>query len=126
MNSIERRVDTRVNIRVPLRFRILNSAEATEEVAEAQNISQRGIYFTTDVPLQIGTPLEVSIRMPQELTGRMYSDVKCIARVVHIHADSLLGGKAGVGLYIERYEANSSARRRTGFSLSSFEFELKY
>jgi hypothetical protein len=109
MNSSERRTDTRVNVRVPLRFRILNSPESIEQNAEAENISQRGIYFTTTIPLQVGTPLEVSLRMPRELAGKTPSDVKCVARVVHVHASSLLSGKAGVGLHIERYEAKASA-----------------
>jgi hypothetical protein len=109
MSSIERRIDTRVNVRVPLRFRMLDSSDSAEQTAESENISQRGMYFTTSFPLKVGMPLEVSLRMPQELAGNAPNDVKCMARVVHVHANSLLGGKAGVGLHIERYEARASA-----------------
>jgi hypothetical protein len=112
MSPSERRIDMRVNVRVPLRFRILNSPESTEETAESENISQRGMYFTTAVPMKVGTALEVSLRMPQELVGRTSSDVRCLARVVHVHTNSLLGGRAGVGLHIERYEAKTSASDR--------------
>jgi len=113
MSPNERRIDTRVNIRVPLRFRILDSSDSTEQTAESENISQRGMYFTTSFPLKVGMPLEVSLRMPQELAGRKSpNDVKCVARVVHVRANSLLGGKAGVGLHIERYEARASAGDR--------------
>ena len=112
MNSSERRTDTRVNVRVPLRFRILDSSESTEQTAESENISQRGMYFTTSFPLKVGMPLEVSLRMPQEVAGKAPSDVKCLARVIHVRANSLAGGKAGVGLHIERYEARASARER--------------
>jgi hypothetical protein len=112
MSSNERRIDTRVNVRVPLRFRVLGSLDSVEQNAESENISQRGMYFTTSFPLKVGMPLEVSLRMPQELAGKSSSDVKCLARVVHVHANSLLGGKAGVGLHIERYEARASARER--------------
>ena len=94
MSSSERRIDPRVNIRVPLRFRVLNNPGATEQNAESENISQRGIYFTTAIPLKVGTPLEVSLRMPQELAGKSSSDVRCVARVVHVRANSMLGGKA--------------------------------
>jgi len=48
--------------------------------------------------------------MPQELAGRMSSDVKCVARVVHVRPNG--GGKAGIGLHIERYEAKASVRER--------------
>lgn len=112
MSSSDRRIDPRVNVRVPLRFRILNGAESTEQLAEAENVSQRGIYFTTAIPLKVGTSLEVSLRMPRELVGRTTSDVKCVARVVRVQASSLLSGKAGVGLHIERYEAGVSASER--------------
>jgi hypothetical protein len=54
MSSSERRIDTRVNICVPLRFRALNNPGSTEQTAESENISQRGMYFMTDVPLKVG------------------------------------------------------------------------
>ena len=112
MSSSERRIDTRVNICVPLRFRPLNNPAAVEQTAESENISQRGMYFLTTFPLKVGTPVEVSLRMPQELAGRVASDVKCVARVVHVNQCAAPGGKSGIGLHIERYEAKASARDR--------------
>jgi hypothetical protein len=107
MNSRERRIDTRVNICVPLRFRALNNPGSTEQTAESENISQRGIYFMTTVPLKVGTPVEVSLRMPQELAVKAVSDVKCVARMVHVKPNSSPGGMLGIGLHIERYEAKA-------------------
>ena len=112
MKTSERRMDTRVDVRVPLRFRALNNPGATEQTANSENISQRGMYFLTNVPLKIGTPVEVSLRMPQEIGGRVPSDVKCVARVVHVRQSSSPGGLSGIGLHIERYEAKASARER--------------
>ena len=112
MSSSERRIDTRVNIRVPLRFRALNNPGATEQTAESENISQRGLFFMTDVPLKVGTPVEVSLRMPQELSENVASEVKCVARVVHVRPSLSPGGVSGIGLHIERYEAKISLRER--------------
>jgi Tfp pilus assembly protein PilZ len=112
MSSSERRIDTRVNIRVPLRFRALNNPGSTEQTAESENISQRGMFFSTNVPLKIGTPVEVSLRMPQELAGKVESDVRCVARVVHVRPSSTPEGITGIGLHIERYEAKASVRER--------------
>ena len=112
MSSSERRLDTRVNIRVPLRFRALNNPGATEQLAESENISQRGVYFATEVPLKVGTPVEISLRMPEELAGKVASDVRCVARVVRVHPVSVAGGKMGIGLRIERYEARATVRER--------------
>ena len=102
MSSNERRTNTRVYIRVPFSFRILNNGGSPEQMAATDNISQRGIFFTTDFPLVVGTVLEVSLRMPRELAGQTASDVKCVARVVHVQPNSFLRGKAGIGLHIER------------------------
>ena len=109
MSTRERRNDTRVNIRVPFRFRVLTIPGSPEQVAESENISQRGILFATTFPLQVGTPLEVSLEMPRELAGRISSDVNCVARVVRVQPDEFLGGKAGIGLHIEEYQAVAAA-----------------
>jgi hypothetical protein len=113
MKSRERRIDARVNIRVPLRFRLLNNPGAGEHTAESENISQRGIYFATTTPLKVGTPLEVSLKMPQELVGQQAtSDVRCVARVVRVSPLSAGTGRSGIGLHIERFEAHVSQRER--------------
>jgi hypothetical protein len=112
MNSSERRFDTRVNIRVPLRFRALTPPGSAEQTAESENISQRGIYFTTTFPLKVGTSVELFLRMPQELSSKLSSSVKCVARVVHVNTSAHPGGRTGVGLHIERYEAKASAGER--------------
>jgi len=112
MNSRERRIDTRVNIRVPLRFRALNNPASLELTAESENISHRGVYFSTNYPFKIGTPVELHLKMPAELVGQTATEVRCIARVVHVQPDSFLGSKAGVGLRIERYEPAAILRDR--------------
>jgi len=35
-----------------------------------------------------------------------------VARVVHVHPTSVAGGKLGIGLHIERYEAKATLRER--------------
>ena len=112
MSSNERRIDTRVNIAVPLRFRPLTNPGSTEQKAESENISQRGMFFLTNIPLKVGTPVEVSLRLPQEVAGKMVSDVMCVARVVHVKPNSGPGGMLGIGLHIERYEAQAVERDR--------------
>jgi len=112
MNSRERRIDTRVNIKVPFRFRVLNNPGSPEQSAESINISQRGLLFATAIPLKVGTPLEVSLKMPRELAGQVSSDVHCVARVVHVQPNAFFGGKVEIGLHIERYEARAAAGAR--------------
>jgi hypothetical protein len=105
MSSSDRRTDPRVNIHVPLRFRVLEPPGAAEQTGESENISQRGMFLSTDVPLKIGTPVEVSLHMPREIAAKLTTDVTCVARVVHVRPGSSPEGRMGVGLRIERYEA---------------------
>src|SRR6202035_2098210 len=118
MNSRERRIDTRVNIKVPFRFRVLNNPGATEQVAESINISQRGLLFATTIPLNVGTPLEVSLKMPQELAGPVSTEGRCVARVVHIQPSAFFGGKAGIGLHIERSKEEAPAGEVAGVGVA--------
>ena len=62
--------------------------------------------------MKVGMPVEVSLRMPQELGEKTSSDVRCVARVVRIQTNSVPAGKVGVGLHIERYEAIASVGER--------------
>ena len=105
MSSDERRNGTRMHIRVPLRFRTVTNPVSPDQAAESENFSQRGMYFSTDFPLQVGALVEVFLKMPSELFGASASDAVCIARVVRVDSASSANGNAGVGLQIERYEA---------------------
>ena len=80
MESSDRRRDPRVNIRMPVRFRTLNTAESDEQKAVSENMSQHGIYFYERFPLKIGMPVEVTLRMPQDTGQRVPSEVKCVAQ----------------------------------------------
>ncbi len=111
MITNERRTANRVNLRIPVRFRTLASPAGGEQSAESVNISPRGVYFATPFPLKVGAPLELFLRMPSELTGQAGTELRCTARVVHIQPDTFLGGKAGVGVRIERYEAMANVER---------------
>jgi len=105
MNSSERRMKPRVNLRVPMRFRIVDNCYGSEQIGEAENVSESGIYLVTNHPLKVGTTLEVSLRMPTELSGQPVINVRCRARVVHAQPDALPGRMNGFGLSIEQYIA---------------------
>jgi PilZ domain len=112
MNSIERRVAQRVNVRVPLRFRLHNIPNSSEHEAESENISQRGLYFQTEVPLEIGTLLAVTMRIAKDVAGKFASDIACMARVVRVQTLAQGTCRWGIGLHIERYEINLPAGDR--------------
>ena len=104
MKASERRQLTRLNLRTPLRFRALGvAADKTEHFTEALNVSRGGFFFASSAPLQVGMPIEATIRMPAEVTGGKPDETHCKARVVHAKADSYSDGRMGFGAEIEAY-----------------------
>ena len=102
--SSERRHLERYRLRIPLRFRTINLAgDKSEHFTEALNVSRGGFFFVTSAPLQVGMPIEATIRMPAEVTGGKADETHCKARVVHAKADSYSDGRMGFGAEIEAY-----------------------
>jgi PilZ domain len=106
----DRRNETRVNVRVPLRYKLIGNQSVGEQMAESENLSQRGIFMWTAYPLKIGAQVTLQLRMPAEITGVPASEVHCTARVIRIQ-ESDSGGLVGVGLRIERYHATAERER---------------
>lgn len=102
--AAERRQLPRHPIRTPLRFRARNLAsDKSEHFTEAMNVSRGGFYFATSAPLQVGTPLEVTLRMPAEVTGDKAEETRCTARVVHVRNQPYGDGRIGFGAEIEKF-----------------------
>ena len=125
MGNKERRVASRKECTVPLRFRV---ARLTDQLAregarssfartstgtiegESVNLSERGIYFKSSHRVNVGESLEMYFTIPRELTGRSAEQVRCTARVVHVEPQADRQGFLGVGAAVERFEPMSSAR----------------
>jgi hypothetical protein len=112
MKASERRQLTRVNHRTPLRFRTLGvTADKTEHFTEALNISRGGFFFASSAPLQVGMPLEATLRMPAEVTGNSAQEMRCTARVVHVRNEPYGDGRIGFGAEIEKFQTVATAER---------------
>jgi len=104
----ERRQLTRYNLRTPLRFRAVGLAsDKTEHFTEALNISRGGFYFATSAALQVGMPIEATLRMPAEITGGKAEETRCRARVVHVRNEPFGDGRIGFGAEIEGFLPSS-------------------
>ena len=100
----ERRHLQRFRLRVPLRFRPTGlGADGTEHFTEAVNLSRGGFFFVTSAPLQVGMPIEVTLKMPMEVTGSQAEETHCRARVVHAKPDAFSDGRMGFGAEIESF-----------------------
>jgi c-di-GMP-binding flagellar brake protein YcgR len=101
MNSINRRAETRIDVRMPIRFRPITNPPSAEQSAESVNISQHGMCFWTSCPLRVGEEVEIYLRMPRELSQNLIQ-VRWNARVVHIEPNGS-AGKAGIGVRVETH-----------------------
>jgi hypothetical protein len=111
MNTNERRLTNRFNLKVPVRFRLLSNAATPEQKAESVNLSQRGVYFATGFPPPVGALVELIVKMPREVTGPAATELRCTARVVHVEPDTFMDGKSGVGVQLERDEVLDIGKR---------------
>ena len=57
----------------------------------------------TSAPLQVGMPIEVTLKMPMEVTGSQPEETHCRARVVHAKPDAFSDGRMGFGAEIESF-----------------------
>src|SRR6266478_6643142 len=83
MKVAERRQLTRLNLRTPLRFRALGvAADKTEHFTEALNVSRGGFFFASSAPLQVGMPIDATLRTHVDATGNSAPELLCAGRVV--------------------------------------------
>src|SRR5258707_12418764 len=104
MDSSERRQLTRFVLRTPIRFKAMGlAADKSENFTEALNVSQGGFYFATSAPLQIGMPIEATLRIPSEITGDQPKETHCRARVVHVRNEHYGDDRIGYAADIENF-----------------------
>ena len=112
MDISERRQIVRYTLRTPIRFRAVGLAsDKTEHFTEALNISRGGFYFATSAPLQVGMPIEATLRLPGEVNGGQAEEAQCRARVVHVRNEPYADGRIGFGAEIESFSSPSAETR---------------
>lgn len=79
----DRRSTCRHSLRVTPRLRIWGSLDP-EQRAESVDLSARGALLETDLPLRVGTNVELHLKLLEESTGEPTTDWRCKGRVVRI------------------------------------------
>ena len=105
----DRRLSRRHSLRAPLRVR-LRKSDVAERRAESENLSQRGIFFATDLPLSKGAALDLLVEMPEEVTGVPPAQWLCTGHVVRVVPLDSPQGKTGVGVQFDFYEVSRPER----------------
>jgi len=111
--QVERRVGQRFAYLLPLSLR--QPGTSVEGSGFTQNVSSRGVFLFTDVPLTEGAEIELTLRMPSEITLGEAMPVRCRGRVLRVlrpvaasSAQASGAGRAetkiGVAVRLESYE----------------------
>jgi hypothetical protein len=98
---LERRSATRYHLSLPVTIFVPEHAEPIKGVS--QNISIRGVYFTTDHEFPEDSALDLSFTLPVEITEGTEVFVRAQGRAVRVEKEAYLG-RIGVAMIIEKYE----------------------
>jgi hypothetical protein len=80
--GIERRVGQRFPYLLPLSLR--QPGTSIEGVGFTQDLSSRGVFFFTDAPVTEGSEIELSLKMPSEITLGENMPVRCRGHVLRV------------------------------------------
>ena len=109
--QVERRVGQRFPYLLPLSLRQISNP--VEGVGFTQDLSSRGAFFFTDAALTEGAEIELTLRMPSEITLGDNMPVRCRGRILRIVRPASLASatsavqaetKIGVAVRLECYE----------------------
>jgi Tfp pilus assembly protein PilZ len=81
------------------RFDTTLAVRLEEGGGTARNVSANGIYFVTDVALEVGARVNLALDFQNFPGGPI--QVSCVARIVRVEAQ---GAKKGVGAAIQSFE----------------------
>ncbi|HEX6821132.1 MAG TPA: PilZ domain-containing protein [Candidatus Sulfotelmatobacter sp.] len=108
---VERRVGQRFPYLLATSFR--QTSDGIEGVGFTQDLSSRGVFFLTDAPLTEGSEIELTLRMPSEITLGQSMPVRCKGRILRIvrpngtspnPLSDAARAKIGVAVRLECYE----------------------
>lgn len=104
----DRRFVCRYNILVPVKHRIWKSS-LPERLAEAVNISERGLFFVSDSTYLPGETIELRFDMPEQVASEPAAEWLCTGHVVRIQ--EMPSHKLGVGVQFDCYDVARPACR---------------
>jgi hypothetical protein len=98
---LERRSIQRFSLNLPVSIR--QKGSNVQGCGFTQDLSARGALFYTDLPLSEGDAIELTLRMPSEITLTETMRVCCRGKVVRL-LPCTAGAARGVAVHLEEYE----------------------
>jgi len=98
----ERRSARRFQIKLPMTVRWTSGMAVGEAQTESRDVSSRGVYFFLPKQVDSGSPVEIILTLPHEVTLAGPVRVRCLGRVHRTEDDA--SGRSGIVAEIHRYE----------------------
>lgn len=105
-DTSDRRTARRFAMALPLHVRFMNNGANEEKAAQTRDVSFRGVYFLTDMPVSEGSALEMVLTLPQQVTLAGDVRIRCFGNVIRVEEQEK---NHGVAARIDRYEFLPSA-----------------
>ncbi len=103
MNASDKRRARRFPMNLPVRIKTEGQGDH-EAAVQTKDISSSGIYFEFSTPLDLGTPLEFVLTLPEEITKGNAVQIRCMGKVVRVIRGDKNEASIGIAATIERYE----------------------
>ena len=113
--SLERRAGQRFDIQIPVSLKLAGTGQ--QACAFTQDLSARGTFFYTDLPLAPGEEVELILVMPSEITLTENMPVRCRGTVLRAVQPSA-GARVGVAVHFAGYDYISLPRSEDESSAS--------
>src|ERR1039457_3617053 len=97
--GVERRIGQRFAFNLPVSLRHISTA--AEGLGFTQDLSSRGAFLFTDMALSEGAEIELTLKMPSEITLGENMRVRCRGRVLRIVKPADKGWKPAASSEIE-------------------------
>ncbi|MFI5091929.1 MAG: PilZ domain-containing protein [Candidatus Acidiferrales bacterium] len=104
MSGQDRRQRARFDMEIPLSIRTLEIPRTRARTGKTKNISATGLYLASDLPLEVGAPLEISLLMPEQVTGKPACEWCCRGRVVRVQPPDERHENPGAAVEFHYYE----------------------
>ena len=102
MAFTERRRASRFELQVPLIVRWTNGSDLCEARAVSENVSSRGVYFSLPQGIKDGTPVEIELTLPSQITRAGPARMRCFGRIQRCEQED--GTRASMAAMLNKYE----------------------
>jgi hypothetical protein len=110
----ERRTTRRYDLTLPIIIRIPAERAPDSQQGKTRDISTRGLYFVVDQNMESGSPLDITLTLPTEITHGSEVFVRAHGKVVRVERRMEDGSaRLGVAAVIERYDIIRGEAART-------------